>query len=700
MPRTICTLLLAIILLIPINQAMSDNTPMHTNRLSKEKSPYLLQHQHNPVDWYPWGDEAFAAAKAQNKPIFLSIGYSTCYWCHVMEKDSFENEDLAKVLNAHFISIKVDREERPDVDSIYMNAVVSLVGQGGWPLSVFLTPDRKPFYGGTFFPRPQFTMLLEKVAETWETRKDAIFHTADQLSEALKKSALPSTAAPIDDTALTIVLKQLTSLFDEREGGFGQAPKFPPSGSLRLLLRIARKTGDAGAKAMAVKTLEKMAQGGIYDQLGGGFHRYSTDARWLVPHFEKMLYDNAQLAVAYLEAFQSTQNQMFASVARETLGYVLRDMTDPQGGFYSAEDAGEVGKEGEFYVWKDNEIALLLNAEELAATKALFGISASGNFEHNQNILALAAAQPWADREAPAVLSARQKLLAARGKRQRPHRDDKVLTSWNGLMISAFARGYQVLGDEAYLRAAEKAAGFIHQQLWKDGILLHRYRDGEASVRGFLDDYAFLIQGLIDLYEADFNERWITFALELQHAQDKHHLDEDGSGYFFASADEHLLIARNKDFVDGAEPSGNAVSALNLLRLGDLTLDRELRARAEKIVAAAAGGIARYPSAFATTLIAVDYLLDRSKEVAIIGSKDSTEAKSFLRQLRAKFLPNKVVGLGAGTNVEDTSTLALFRGKKALEGKTTFYICESGTCKLPTNDEAKALELVIGRPNS
>jgi uncharacterized protein YyaL (SSP411 family) len=668
---------------------------MHTNRLAREKSPYLLQHQHNPVDWYPWGEEAFAAAKKADKPIFLSIGYSSCYWCHVMEQDSFENEDIARLLNEHFISIKVDREERPDVDSIYMNAVTSMTGQGGWPLSVFLTPERQPFFGGTFFPKAQFSSLLGKINDTWTSQRTALIHSAEQMSAALQQSA--SAQIPpeeLNNSIFSAALQQLDSSFDPDDGGFGRAPKFPPSASLRLLLRIAKRGGSSNARQMVVETLEKMARGGIFDHLGGGFHRYSTDSHWLVPHFEKMLYDNALLSAAYLEAYQFTNEPMFASVAAETLDYVLRDMHSPEGGFYSAEDAGEVGKEGAFYVWDEAELKRLLSSDEFAEIKQLYGVSTLGNFEHKCNILNLQAEHDWDEKQHVPAAAALQKMKAARQQRPRPHRDDKILTSWNGLMISALSKGYQTLGSAEYLRAAQQAATFLRSHLFSDGRLFRRYREQEAKFSAYLDDYAFVIQSLLDLYESDFDEQWLRWAIELQQTLDKDYWDKAGGGYYFASADDPSLIARQKNFTDGAEPSGNAVAALNLLRLADFTLDRRYGERAQKIFSAASGMLRHYPQACATLASALDYSLDRAKEIVIIGDAGSEPAQELLRHLRGGFFPNKVVALGKGAELDDSSALAIFRGKKLLAGKTGLYVCEAGTCKLPTDSWHKALELV------
>ncbi|MDP2600245.1 MAG: thioredoxin domain-containing protein [Deltaproteobacteria bacterium] len=514
------------------------------NRLAKEKSPYLLQHQHNPVEWYPWGEEAFQAAHHQNKPIFLSIGYSTCYWCHMMEKDSFELAEVADVLNQNFISIKVDREEHPDIDQIYMDAVVSMTGQGGWPMSVFLAPDLKPFYGGTFFWRQQFVQLLNNISAVWKNEPEKILKSSQKITEQLLKMSPSPPVGPACRQAGRVRERgfdQLRENFDPIHGGFGQAPKFPHSMDLNLLLHIHKKTGNAEALEMAKKTLTAMANGEIYDKVGGGFHRYATREDWSEPHYEKMLYDNALLAMTYLEAGYKT-------IAQETLDYVLRDMSDPQGGFYSAQDAGEVGKEGEYYHWTEKTI---------------------------------------------------EEERAARTKRKPPHKDDKILTSWNGLMIAAMAKGAKILGEDKYLKAAQNAADFIRSKLYKDHQLLRRFRDGEAKYSGTLDDYAFLIFGLLELGE-------IEWAKELQKNQDDLFWDEKEGGYFFTGKEEPHVIIRKKEYNDGALPSGNAVAAGNLLQLFKTTCEEQYREKLETLLQNAKGRAFTYPAGFASLLIADD----------------------------------------------------------------------------------------------
>ena len=666
---------------------------LKVNKLASEKSPYLLQHKNNPVNWYPWGKEAFEKAKAENKPIFLSIGYSTCYWCHVMEKDSFELEEVAEVLNKHFIAIKVDREERPDVDQIYMDAVIAMSGHGGWPLSAFLTPDRRPFFGGTFFWKDQFISVLNQIHNAWTNEKEKVLKSAESLTQHI--SAKPSVPedGEIDDDVFRKAIAQLTQRFDSRWGGFGDAPKFPPSETLSFLLRLHRRSANPNLLKMVELTLEKMAYGGMYDHLGGGFARYSTDEKWLVPHFEKMLYDNALLSNVYLEAYQVTKKDFYKDVATETLDYVLRDMTSDKGGFYSAEDAGEVDKEGEFYVWKFEVVKEILTEAEFKEIQKLYGLSKEGNFEHN-NILNLQEELKWSDKNSALAKSASKKLLLERDKRTRPHKDDKVLTSWNGLMIRSMAKAYQVLGDKRYLRAAQNSAKFIEKNLYKDGELLRRYRDGEAKIAAVLDDYAFLILGLIELYQSDFDEHWLRLAIKLQDKQDELFLDKQEGGYFFSRDSDKSLIVRKKDLHDGALPSGNAISARNLLQLKALTFEERYRETAKDIFNAMGTSFERYPSGLTSALSGLDFFFDASKEVVVVGHLDSKEASEFKKKVRENFLPSKVLAYGKATSFEDESGLIMFRGKQVLNNKTTIYVCENNTCKAPTNDPEKAFKEV------
>lgn len=661
------------------------------NRLSKEKSPYLQQHKHNPVNWFSWGEEAFSAARESNKPIFLSIGYSTCYWCHVMEQDSFEKDDVARALNDSFICIKVDREELPEVDSIYMDSVVAISGHGGWPMSVFLTPELQPFFGGTYFPRLQFLQILERVLDAWTNRRPDLLRSATELTDFIrKKSATIAENLPSEKEIFPLALQELKSKFDQRHGAFGTKPKFPPSMTLHLLLRINRRSGDVEALRMVRKTLDSMARGGIFDQIGGGFHRYSVDEKWLVPHFEKMLYDNALLSSLYLDAFQVTNDPAYAEVARNTLDYLIREMRDPQGGFYSAQDAGEVGREGEYYVWSADELRSILTPDELQRTTEVFGVSAQGNFEHGNNILHLQGGQSWAAKQGLSKISL--KLLKQRETRKKPHLDDKVLTSWNGLTIHAFAKAANVLLDQKYLEAAEECANFLKLNLDRERKLKRRYRDSESAYDATLEDYAYLIQGLISLFECRSELSWLDWAIDLQQRQDQTLWDKNKGGYFFADPVDQSLIVAKKDFEDGAIPSANSISALNLLKLHSFTGDASMKEKAGEILRYALNDYHRYPQLLASALSAFDYYAGPAKEVIVVGN--STSTSQFKEFLRSHFLPNQVaVFCEAGDDIL-LEKLPLLRGKMALQGETTFYICESQSCHAPTNDIERAKDLV------
>ncbi len=660
-----------------------------TNHLAQEKSPYLLQHKDNPVNWYSWGEKAFEAARTQKKPIFLSIGYATCHWCHVMEKDSFETQEVADVLNAHFISIKLDREERPDLDQIYMDAVVSLNGQGGWPLSVFLTPDLKPFFGGTFFWKDQFIGLLKQINSVWVGEPGKLVEAAKELTEHVSQEGGGEAALAINEEFLRKAFRGFLQTFDAVHGGFGRAPKFPRSTDLSLLLRIHRRTGNKEALSMVTKTLDSMARGGIYDHLGGGFARYATDAKWMVPHFEKMLYDNALLAVTYLEAYQVTQNPMYADVAREVLDYVLREMTSPEGGFYSAQDADSEGVEGKYYVWTYEELNRVLSPEQLKLAQDALGVTVQGNFEH-ANILHVADKKTWEERQS-AVNAVRGTLFPLRDKRIKPLLDDKVLVDWNGLMISAMAKGYQVLGDDKYLSAAQKAASFIKKKLYADDRLKRRYRDGESKIEGVLSDYAYLISGLLKLYESDGNDAWFTWALALQEKQDSLFWDDQKKGYFFASQGVEDLFARKKEFNDGAVPAASGVAAENLMRLFSYTGEKKLLDRAQETLTAMSRFFNRYPPGYASSLIAVDFLTDAHKEVVLAGN--SADLKEFRQKIYEAFLPNQVIGWGESLGPPMT------QGKIAQDGAPTIYVCENQVCKKPeTNLDAAFQEMQHFKP--
>ncbi len=697
-----------------------DGSPRYTNRLFLESSPYLLQHAHNPVNWYPWGDEAFESARRLGWPVFLSVGYSTCHWCHVMEEESFEDEEIARYLNENFISIKVDREERPDVDGVYMTAVQLMTGRGGWPMSVWLTPDRKPFYGGTYFPPRDgdrgasvgFLTVLRKLKEVYATQPTKVSQSSDQLSGAIQKqlAEIPNAAGMPGPEVLKSAFQQYRERFDETNGGYKGNPKFPSSLPIRLLLHYNRREGDPQALRMATMTLERMAAGGIHDQVGGGFHRYSTDERWLVPHFEKMLYDNALLTLAYLDGFQVTGRKDFARVAREILRYADRDMSAPGGGFYSATDADSptpTGRreEGWFFTWTLAEVEAVLGKDRARVALAYYGVTPSGNFEGRSILHTPKSLEQVArDLKMPVgkagsiVEEARALLYAARAKRPPPHRDEKILMSWNGLMISAFAQSALVFGEPAYARRAERAAEFLLTQMRRNGRLKRSYKDGAARHEAFLDDYAFLIAGLLDLYEATGRPRWLREAISLDTALEKHYEDETTGGFFLTADDQEKLLAREKPGYDGAEPSGNSVQALNLLRLEEFTTQDRYRARAERTLRSLKGRLAQTPTALSELLLAVDFHLDVPKEVIIVTPATRAEAEPFLARLRASYLPNRILAIA--TEGEDLSSqaelVALLQYKVAQGRKATAYVCEEGVCKLPTTDPGEFARQIRG----
>ena len=679
----------------------SDSAQRRPNRLVHETSPYLKQHALNPVDWYPWGPEALATAKASDRPIFLSIGYSACHWCHVMEHESFENEAIAALMNAHFVCIKVDREERPDLDQIYMNAVQLMTRRGGWPMSVFLTPDLKPFYGGTYWPpesgrgMPGFRDILGKVHEAWISQRKELNHSAEELTAAVREmAALAGERTNLDDSLLRRGMQRLISIADRRHGGFGGAPKFPHSMDIRLLLRCWARFGDLDSLAISRLTLDKMNSGGIYDHLGGGFHRYSTDERWLVPHFEKMLYDNALLVPAYLEAFQVTGEPDYARVVRETLDYVLREMTQPAGGFYSTQDADSEGVEGKFFVWTEAEIEGLLGVADARIFNYCYDVAAGGNWEEHTILN-----RPKTDAQAAKVLAidetelaqvlarSRQKLFDVRSKRIAPGRDDKVLVSWNGMMISAFASAAQVLGQEQYAKAACDAADFLLATLrTADGKLLHSYKDGQARFNGYLDDYACLIDGLVDVYQATFEPRYLDEALSLAETMIALFHDQADKGFFYTSSDHEELIARNKEAHDGSTPSGNSMAAWALLRLGRICGRSDLEHIAESTLEFLSSILAQSPTAAAQALLALDFLLGPTREIAIVDGSNPAESIDVLKAVHRRFLPNKlIVRKTAGMTDEKlpASQKALLQGKVARGGQATIYLCDHGTCGLP-----------------
>jgi uncharacterized protein YyaL (SSP411 family) len=691
-----------------------DTAPAHTNRLAREKSPYLLQHAHNPVDWQSWSEPAFEQAHREQKPVFLSIGYSTCHWCHVMERESFENEKIAAYLNEHFVSVKVDREERPDVDKIYMTFVQATTGSGGWPMSVFLTPERKPFFGGTYFPpdsrygRPGFLQLLQQVHQLWESRRADLIDSATEVHARLQQAAGAQEVLPpviMTPEVLRNVARVLKALYDPSHGGFGGAPKFPHPSQPQLLLRCARRFGDDEATGMVLHTCDRMAAGGIHDQLGGGFARYSVDAEWLVPHFEKMLYDNAQLTQLYLDAFLISGEARHAAVARDILAYVLRDMTHPEGGFYSAEDADSEGHEGKFYCWTRHELSQLLAPDEFNAAVRYFGITGQGNFtDHshpqplpNQNVLSVVD-PTLSPTEQTLLASAKQKMLAARAKRVRPHLDDKVLASWNGLMLGAFARAYAVLGDESYRATAEKNLAFLKAKLWQPpaksempcGTLYHRWRDGERDNVQLLEGYSFLLSGVIELYEATLAPEHLDFAIALAEAMLAKFYDAEHGGFWQSAAGAADLILRVKEDYDGAEPSGNSVAVLALLKLGAIAGRGDFRDAAEKSLRLFSARLQQMPQALPCLLSALDFSLQEPKRVVVAGDPGSARARELLRAVHSVYQPNKVVLGNAGAVEEFSRTLP------AKDGPVV-YLCTGGACQAPTNDPAVIKGLIGGR---
>jgi uncharacterized protein YyaL (SSP411 family) len=667
------------------------------NRLAREQSPYLLQHKDNPVDWNPWGTEAFAKAKAEDKPIFLSIGYSTCHWCHVMEHESFEKEHVARVLNDGFVSIKVDREERPDVDDIYMTAVQMMTGSGGWPLSLFLTPEGKPFYGGTYFPpegrwgRPGFVTLLHSIRDAWQNRRPELEASAGQMLAHLSASTngLPGGRA-VGPANLDAAARSLEAQFDAVHGGFGGAPKFPPAMRLELLIRRWLVTREESARQMAETTLTKMAAGGMYDQVGGGFHRYSTDERWLVPHFEKMLYDNAMLARVYLLAHRAFGGEEHARVASETLDYLLREMTPEGGGFFSAQDADSEGEEGTFYVWNPETLGAAVGRQAAPIVAARFGVTPEGNFENGQTVLSVAATvSELAERfgrpetEIAALLGeARAKTYAARSTRVRPGTDDKLLTDWTSLAICAFALAGRVLAQPRYEAAAKGAADRLLERCRKGPGLLHREKDGRAEIPGFASDYACFIEALLDLYEATFEPRYFRAALELEKAFEERFTDPRG-GFYFAGDGHDGLILRPKETMDGATPSSNSIAAMNLLRLSALTGEAGYRERAEAIFDLFSGYLTKAPAALPRLLCALDYATAAPREIVLCGEPGRPDFEALRAAVFASPGVNRVVvHADAAETLADLTPLVAGRGSK--DGHAAAYVCESFTCRRPT----------------
>ncbi|PQQ66997.1 thioredoxin domain-containing protein [Acetivibrio saccincola] len=666
------------------------STNKQANRLIHEKSPYLLQHAYNPVNWFPWSDEAFQKAKLEDKPIFLSIGYSTCHWCHVMERESFEDEEVARMLNEYFVSIKVDREERPDIDTIYMSVCQALTGHGGWPLTVLMTPDKKPFFAGTYFPKTDrigmsgLLTILENAHNAWVNKRDSLVKSSNQILKVIRGQYDDEYEEDFGETFEDIIYEgysQLKNDFDSIYGGFGSSPKFPTPHNLFFLLRYWHKTKDEYALEMVEKTLDSMYRGGIYDHIGYGFSRYSTDSKWLVPHFEKMLYDNALLSIAYLETYQETKNKEYADVAHEIFTYILRDMTSPEGGFYSAEDADSEGVEGKFYVWSREEIIDVLGKEEGEKFCKYYDITEKGNFGGLNIPNLIKYSIP--DEGRKLIKNCRKKLFEYRKKRVHPYKDDKILTSWNGLMIAALAIGGRVLGCEKYTEASEKAADFIFSRLVReDGRLLARYRDGETGILAYVDDYAFLIWGLIELYETTYKPVYLKRAVKLNDDLLKLFWDNESGGLFFYGNDGEQLITRPKEIYDGAMPSGNSVSALNFLRLARYTGQHELEEKAHNIFNLFKSNLTRYARGHTFLLTALMFSQAKSKEVILVGE----DTKKMIDVIREEFRPF-TTSMYYSDKCKDLEELVPFiTNYKPVEGKATAYICENFSCQVPITD--------------
>ena len=668
----------------------------HTNHLINETSPYLLQHAHNPVDWYPWGDEAFQKAKSENRPILLSIGYSACHWCHVMERESFEDEKIAALMNDLFINIKVDREERPDLDEIYMNAVQMLTGRGGWPMTVFLTPEGKPFYGGTYFPPedrygvPGFPKILQGVANAYREKPQDVERSVEQILAALQRMSLSTESQqPFSPDIIGQSAEQLAQAYDTDHGGLGKAPKFPNVGVYELFLRHYHHSKGSRFLEMVTHTLTKMAQGGIYDHLGGGFHRYSVDEKWLVPHFEKMLYDNAQLVRIYAQAYCVTREPLFKQVVDETMTYLMREMLHTEGGFYSTQDADSEGEEGKFFVWTEEEISQILGEDASEIFCRIYDVSEEGNFEEKNilhPILTLEQASKFFRRDLKEIESlvsnAKGKLFQEREKRPKPFRDEKILTSWNGLMLSGIAEAIKISRRPAYLEAADRTVDFIFTKMFRDGRLLHTYKSGTAKILGYLDDYAFLEAGLLDLFEATVNRAHLDRTVELAEIMSDEFWDEAGGGFFYTGHSHERLIAQSKPIFDGSIPSGNAVATQLLLRLYHYTGKEDYLKRAERILRAYYNAMENQPFGFAHMLAALDFYLEKPKEIVLVGDHKDPETAELLTKIHSHYLPNMTLQLASPEDsLEKLSSL--LAGKKQFDGKPTVYVCHNFTCSRP-----------------
>ncbi len=672
------------------------------NRLIDETSPYLQQHAHNPVDWYPWGPEALERAKAEDKPILLSVGYSACHWCHVMEKESFENPRIAEQMNASFVCIKVDREERPDIDSIYMSAVQAISGHGGWPMTVFLTPEGKPYYGGTYYPpddrpgRPGFGRVLEVMADTYRNKRGEVLLNTDKLLEQMRAMSAPTLSSnPLTTDLLGQAYRGIAGQFDDKYGGTGMQPKFPQPMTYEFLLRHHLRTGDPQPLAMVELTLERMANGGIYDQLGGGFHRYSTDMFWLVPHFEKMLYDNALLAKLYIHAFQLTRKPIYKRVVESTLDYVLREMTDPSGGFYSSQDADSEGVEGKFFVWRSEEIVSAIGTRDGEIFNHYYDVKPQGNFEGmsilhvSDDAAGLAHEIGMAPEELESLLEhSRARLLDIREKRVHPGRDDKVLTAWNALMVQAFAEAGAVLGRDDYTGAAAKSAGFLLDELRLDGRLLRTYKGGRAKLKGYLEDYSFFVSALIALHEATFEPRWLEAAIELGQQMVDLFWDQPSGQFFDTGRDHEELVLRPKSTSDNAIPAGSSMAADVLLRLAIVTGDSAHESQAVTVLRSAQEMMARYPAGAGHYLCALDFYLSSPKEIAIVGDPSAHETQDLAAEVFRGYLPNRVF-LGRAPGGISPASLPLLEGRTQLNGVPTAYVCSNYVCELPVTEPAE-----------
>ena len=712
---------LTMLIFVACSQSKVEKMPKQkefSNHLIHEKSPYLLQHAHNLVDWYPWGTEAFAKAQREDKPIFLSIGYSTCHWCHVMAHESFEDSTVARLMNETFVSIKVDREERPDIDKIYVTACQMMTGSGGWPLTIIMTPDKKPFFAGTYFPKESrfgrigLLELIPRIRDAWENHREDLLKSAERVTRALEKSEPAEAGKDLDESSLQLAFLQLRDNFDGLHGGFGPAPKFPTPHKLSFLLRYWKRSGNKKALEMVTQTLTQMRLGGIYDQVGFGFHRYSTDANWHLPHFEKMLYDQALASVVYLEAFQVTSDPFFKQTVREILTYVERDMTSPQSAFYSAEDADSEGEEGKFYVWTEKEISALFPPKEAQFVQDIFGFEPGGNYREQAtgrktgaNILHLKNRPKELAKTRGMTAAAFQEkletirkiLFKAREKRTRPHKDDKILADWNSLMISAFARAGRVLADSHYVDRAKQAADFLWRTFVKpNGQMLHRYRDGEVAIAGTIDDYAFFIQALLDLYEASFKVEYLQNALALNRYLNQHFWDPKNGGYFLADKDAGDLLVRKKEIYDGALPSGNSVQLGNLERLAIFTGNAQFEEKATQLQRAFSASVRRLPSNFTQFLSQLDFAIGPSFEIVLSGEPQSAQWKQMMRAIFTPFIPNKVVLFRPeGKNASPVIQLAPYTTSQVpVNGKLTAYVCQNFHCNLPTTDVTELEKLL------